>query len=90
MSLRRLMQLPNETPNNVVVVSLHHVSELHFWNALSVGLYYVFKLLCHGLRLVGIHVSFKYQIKHQVFLVTTRRERRGVVWIISQQNFYYI
>ena len=47
------------------------------------GLYYVFKLLCHGLQLVGFHVSFKHQIKHHVFLVPARREKRGVVWIIS-------
>ena len=50
-------------------------------NALLVGLYYVFKLLCHDLHLVGFHVSFKYQIKHQIFLVPNRRETRGVVWI---------
>ena len=31
------------------------------------GLYYVFKLLCHGLQLVGFHVSFKHQIKHHIF-----------------------
>ena len=30
------------------------------------GLYYVFKLLCHELNLVGFHVSFKYQIKHRI------------------------
>ena len=47
------------------------------------GLYYVSKLLCHGLQLVGFHVSFKHQIKHHVFLVPARREKRGVVWIIS-------
>ena len=37
-------------------------------------LYYVFKLLCHDLQLVGFHVSFKHQIKHHIFLVPTRRE----------------
>ena len=47
------------------------------------GLYYVFKLLCHDLQLVGFHVSFKHQIKHHIFLVPTRREKRGVVWIIN-------
>ena len=54
------------------------------------GLYYVFKLLCHDLHLVGFQVSFTHQIKHHIFLVPTRRETRGVVWIINQQNFYYI
>ena len=47
------------------------------------GLYYVFKLLFHDLHLVGSHVSFKHQIKHHIFLVPTRRETRGVVWIIN-------
>ena len=47
------------------------------------GLYYVFKLLCHDLRLVGFHVPFKHQSKHHIFLVPTRREKRGVVWIIN-------
>ena len=46
------------------------------------GLYYVFKLFCHALHLVGFHVSFKYQIKHQTFLAPTRRETRRVVWVI--------
>ena len=46
------------------------------------GLYYVFKLLCHDLQLVGFHVSFKHQIKHHIFLVHTWREKRGVAWII--------
>ena len=45
-------------------------------------LYYVFKLLCHDLHLVGFNVSFKYQIKHQSFLVPTRRETKEVVWVI--------
>ena len=43
------------------------------------GLHYLFKLLCHDLHLVGFHISFKYQIKHQFFLVPTRRVTRGVV-----------
>ena len=47
------------------------------------GFYYVLKLLCHDLQLVGFHVSFKHKIKHRIFLVPTRRETRGVVWIIN-------
>ena len=47
------------------------------------GLYYVFKLLCHDLQLVGFHVSFKHQIKHHIFLVPTRREKIGVLLIIN-------
>ena len=43
------------------------------------GLYYIYKLLCHDLHVEGFHVSFKYQIKHQHFLVPTKRETRGVV-----------
>ena len=58
-----------ETPSNIAVVRLHHVSELRCCDGL-----YVFKLLCHELNLVGFHVSFKYQIKHQMFLVLIRRE----------------
>ena len=54
------------------------------------GFYYVLKLLYHDLQLVGFHVSFKHKIKHRIFLVPTRRETRGVVWIINQQNFCYI
>ena len=54
------------------------------------GLHYVFKLVCHDLHMVDFHASLKYQIKHQIFLVPTRRESIGVVWIINQQNFYYI
>ena len=63
-------------PNNVAVVRLHHVSELRCCAGL-----YVFKLLCHELNLVGFHASFKYQIKHQCFLVLTKRETITVVWI---------
>ena len=54
-SLRRLLEVPNEAPNNVAVVGLHHVSELRCCDGL-----YIFKLLCHELNLVGFHVSFKY------------------------------
>ena len=50
---------------------------------LSRRLWYVFKLLCHDLHLVGFHVLFKYQIKHQNFVVPTRRETRRVVWNIN-------
>ena len=76
-SLRRFLQVPKETPNNVVVVvRLYHVSELRCCDGL-----YVSKLLCHELNLVGFHVSFKYQIKHQFFLVPTSRETIRVVWI---------
>ena len=37
-SLRRLLKVPNKTPNNVVVVLLHHVSELLFHDVMLVGL----------------------------------------------------
>ena len=82
-SLQRLLQLPNQTPNNVAVERLPHVSELLCCDVLLVGFCYVFRLLCHDLHLVAFHASFKYQIKHQIFLVLTRREARGVVWIIN-------
>ena len=68
---------------------VHHVSELRFRDVLLVGLYYTFKLLCHNLHLVGFQVSFKYQIKHQIFLVPTKREANRVIWI-NQKNFYHI
>ena len=47
------------------------------------GRYYVLKLPCYDLHLVGFHVSFKYQIKHQVFLLPTRRETRELIWVIN-------
>ena len=34
-------------------------------------------------HLVGFHVSFNYQMKHQLFLIPTRRETREVTWIWS-------
>ena len=55
---------------------LDHVSELHCCDVLLVVLYYVFKLLCHYLDLVGLHVSLKYQMKHQNFLVPSREGSR--------------
>ena len=82
-SLRRLLLGPNETPNNVAVVRLHHVSKLTCRDALFVGLYYVFKLFSHCLHLVGFHISFKYQMRQQIFLVPIKRESRRVVWIIN-------
>ena len=82
-SLRRLLLGPNEIPNNVAVVRLHHVSELPCRDAWFVGFYYVFKLFSHCLHLVGFHISFKYQMRQQIFLVPIRRESRRVVWIIN-------
>ena len=52
-SLRRLLQVPNETLNNVAVVRLHHFSELRCCDVLLIGLYYIFKLLCLELNPVG-------------------------------------
>ena len=52
-SLQRLLWVPNKTPKNVVVVCLHHVSELRFRDLLLVGLYYSFKSFCCNLHLVG-------------------------------------
>ena len=51
-----------ETANHVAVVRLHQVSQLRCRDVL-----YIFELLCHELSLVGFHVSFRYQIKHQIF-----------------------
>ena len=39
-SLRRLLQVPNEAPKNVVVVRFYHASELCFRDVLLVGFYY--------------------------------------------------
>ena len=39
------------------------------------GLSYVFKLFGHDLHMVGFHVSFKYQIKRQIFLVQPGRKQ---------------
>ena len=77
-SLRRLLYVPNETLSKFAVVHLYHVSGLRYCDALLIGLYYVSKLLCHELNLVSFHVSFKYQIKQQNFLIPTRRETRRV------------
>ena len=89
-SLRRLLYLPNKTSKKVVVARLHHVSELPFRDVLLVSLYCTLKLLCHNLHLVGFYVSFKYQIKHQIFLRPTRRETKRGFWIINYSNFYCI
>ena len=58
---------PKWTPNNIGVIRLHHVSELRCFDGL-----YIFKLLCHELN---------HRIKHQIFLVPTRRKTIKVVWI---------
>ena len=71
-SLRRLLYVPNETPNNVAVIRFHHISELRCRDVLLVSLYYFFKLLCHNLHLVGFHVSFKCQIKTPNFSSTNQ------------------
>ena len=42
-----------------------------------------FQVTLSYLHLVGFHVSFKFQIKHQNFVVPTRRETKRVVWIIN-------
>ena len=74
----------SETTDNVTVVRLHHVWELRCCDAfLYYGLYYIFKLVSHDLHLVGFQVSFTCHVKHHIFLVPTRRETRGVVWIIN-------
>ena len=78
--LRRLLQAPKEAPNNVAVVRLHQVLQLRCCDALLLDVYYVFKLLCHNLHLVGFHIWFKYQINYQI---STRKAKRGVVWIIN-------
>ena len=77
-SVRRLLEVPNKTLNNIPVVRLHQVSELRCCDPLLIGLYYIFKLLCHELNLIGFHVSFKNKIKQQHFLVSTSRETRRV------------
>ena len=68
--------------DDVPSVRLHHVSELGCCDGL-----YVFKLLCHELNLVGFHVSFKYQIKHQIFSVPTRRETIRVFGLKISRTF---
>ena len=65
------------------MVHLHYISVLRCRNTFLVGLYYVFKILCQDLQLVGFHVSSKYQMKHQIFLVPIWRETRRVVWVIK-------
>ena len=45
-SPRRLLQVPNKTPNNVAVVRLHHASELRCPDALLLDFYYVFMFPC--------------------------------------------
>ena len=74
------MKHPITSLCNVSTTSRSYVAATH---CLYYGLYCVFKLLCHDLDLVGSQVSFKYQIKYQIFLVPTKRETRGVVWIMD-------
>ena len=57
------------------MLHLHHVSGLPTCEALLAGLDYVFNLLYRDPNLVGFHGSFKYQIKHHIFLEPTRKER---------------
>ena len=42
-----------ETPSEVAVVGLHHLSELRCHDPLLVRLYDTFKLRCHDIQLVG-------------------------------------
>ena len=57
------------------MLHLHHVSGLPSCEALLAGLDYVSNLLYRDPNLVGFHGSFKYQIKHHIFLEPTRKER---------------
>ena len=66
-------------PNEVTVVCLHESSESSCHKALLVGLQCVFKLVCHDFQLVVFDVSFKYQIKHQIW--PTRIVRNGGTFI---------
>ena len=78
----RTHNFPLETPNNVAVVRLHHVLKLRCLDVLLVDLYYVFELLCHDFHVVDFDVSFNYQIRQQILLVPIRKETRRVVWIL--------
>ena len=50
---KRLKKVSNEKPNNVLLVCLHHVSELRFRDVLLIYLYHIFKLNYHEFQLVG-------------------------------------
>ena len=86
--LVRLYDVSCNSQMRYPITSLWHVSTTSrsyvvVTHCLYYGLYYILKLLCHDIHLVGVYVSFKYQIKHQIFLVSTRGELRGVVLVIN-------
>ena len=56
-SLRRLLQVPNKTPNNVVVVRLHHASELHYPDALLLDFYNVFRFTCSKSAMETVEIT---------------------------------
>ena len=85
--LRRLLWVPNETPNNVGVIRLHRCRDV-----LLVGPYCFFKLLCHNLHLVEFYVSFKYQIKTPNFPCTNHEgNRNSLDYKVAELllSFYY-
>ena len=61
------------------LVRLYDVFSKSEMKHLLTSLWYV----VHDLHLEGFHLSFKYQIKNQIFLVPTRRETIRVVWTIT-------
>ena len=93
--LERLNDVLRGGNNDVSSVRLHNVSNKSQMKRPMALLWYVFTtswsyvvatpcqkastLLCHELHVVGFHVSFKYQVKHQIFLVPARREAIRVV-----------
>ena len=74
--LQGLLYLPNETPYNVVVVHLDHISELRYHNVLSL----LWPQLCFRITLSWTTSG---RFSHHIFLVPTRRETRKVIWIIN-------
>ena len=52
MSAKGLKQVTNEATNNVMVIRLHHTSELHFSDVLLICLYDIFALHYYDLQLV--------------------------------------
>ena len=56
-SPRRLLQVPNKTPNNVAVVRLHHASQLRCPDALLLDFYYVFMFPCSKSAMETVEIT---------------------------------
>ena len=78
---QRLKKIPNETRSEIVVVRVHHVSELRCHYPLLLRLYDVFNLRSHNLQLVGF-------IKLEGFIKLSNHSLHYSIMLISYTNFF--